>query len=45
MHEELCKQERPNRLSAEGAFLFLEAWQSGLSHRAYPSAVLACFDP
>src|SRR5258705_10015924 len=32
------KQERPAGLSAGGAFLCAEAWQSGLLHRAYPSA-------
>src|ERR1700722_18548559 len=32
------KQRRPTGLSAGGAFLCAEAWQSGLLHRAYPSA-------
>src|SRR4051794_31191073 len=32
------KHERPAGLSAGGAFLRVEAWQSGLLHRAYPSA-------
>src|SRR5260370_10182579 len=30
--------QRPAGLSAGGAFLCAEAWQSGLLHRAYPSA-------
>src|ERR1700731_2074007 len=30
--------KRPAGLSAGGAFLCAEAWQSGLLHRAYPSA-------
>src|SRR5713226_3306343 len=30
--------ERPAGPSAGGAFLCAEAWQSGLLHRAYPSA-------
>src|SRR5689334_14411411 len=37
--------ERPTGLSAGGAFLCLEAWQSGLSHRAYPSADLWASKP
>ena len=35
------KQEGPARRNADGAFLRLETWQSGLLHRA----VLACFHP
>lgn len=34
------KAERPTSRKAGGAFLCAEAWQSGLSHRAYPSADL-----
>jgi hypothetical protein len=30
--------KRPGYLSVAGAFLCAEAWQSGLLHRAYPSA-------
>src|ERR1700681_2998856 len=32
------KHQRPAGLSAGGAFLCAEAWQSGLLHRASPSA-------
>lgn len=35
----------PTRLQAGGGFLRLEAWQSGLSHRAYPSADLWASKP
>jgi hypothetical protein len=37
--------ERPNYLSVAGAFLCAEAWQSGLSHRAYPPADLWASKP
>lgn len=40
MHSEMHQQKRPTGLAAGGAFLRLEAWQSGLLHRAYPSADL-----
>jgi hypothetical protein len=36
----LHTEKGPNRLQADGAFLRSEAWQSGLLHRAYPSADL-----
>ena len=39
------KQQRPTGLSAGGAFLCAEAWQSGLLHRAYPSADLWASKP
>src|SRR4051812_31817984 len=32
------KQNSPVRIAAGGAFLRSETWQSGLLHRAYPSA-------
>ena len=38
-------QERPTGLSAGGAFLPAEAWQSGLLHRAYPSADVWASNP
>ncbi len=37
--------ERPARSDADGAFLREEAWQSGLSHRAYPSADIWASNP
>lgn len=37
--------ERPTGLSAGGAFLRAEAWQSGLLHRAYPSADVWASNP
>jgi hypothetical protein len=37
--------ERPGYLSVAGAFLCAEAWQSGLLHRAYPSADLWASKP
>lgn len=37
--------ERPTCFSAGGAFLCAEAWQSGLLHRAYPSAVVWASNP
>lgn len=45
MHIGFARDERPTRLQAGGAFLRLEAWQSGLSHRAYPSADLWASKP
>src|SRR5713101_9246460 len=36
---------RPAGLSAGGAFLCAEAWQSGLLHRAYPSADVWASNP
>src|SRR3984957_17038285 len=39
------KQRRPTGLSAGGAFLCAEAWQSGLLHRAYPSADVWASNP
>ena len=36
MHKHNTKQNRPTGLSAGGAFLCAEAWQSGLLHRATP---------
>src|SRR3954447_1473351 len=38
MVTQMHNQMRPAGLSASGAFLCVEAWQSGLLHRAYPSA-------
>lgn len=38
-------EKGPARFSPEGAFLRLEAWQSGLLHRAYPSADLWASKP
>src|ERR1700754_1985601 len=38
MVEQVHRQESPGCLLAAGAFLRAEAWQSGLLHRAYPSA-------
>lgn len=40
MVEIIPQQKRPTCIPAGGAFLRLEAWQSGLLHRAYPSAGL-----
>jgi hypothetical protein len=37
--------ESPIRLQVDGAFLRSEAWQSGLLHRAYPSADLWASKP
>jgi hypothetical protein len=37
--------ERPSYLSVAGAFLCAEAWQSGLSQRAYPSPDLWASKP
>ena len=37
--------KRPTGLSAGGAFLCAEAWQSGLLHRAYPSADVWASNP
>jgi hypothetical protein len=37
MVADMHKQRRPTGLSAGGALLCAEAWQSGLLHRAYPS--------
>lgn len=45
MRNDLVMIERPTRLQADGAFLRLEAWQSGLLHRAYPSADLWASKP
>src|SRR6185312_4856883 len=39
------KHQRPAGLSAGGAFLCAEAWQSGLSHRAYLPADLWASKP
>jgi hypothetical protein len=36
---------RPTGLSAGGALLYAEAWQSGLLHRAYPSADVRASNP
>src|SRR5215471_7546646 len=38
MHNGLTIRKRPAVLLAGGALLCTEAWQSGLLHRAYPSA-------
>jgi hypothetical protein len=38
-------KERPTGLSAGGAFLRAEAWQSGLLHRAYHSADVWASNP
>jgi hypothetical protein len=38
MIDAVHKHERPTCGFAGGAFLRSEAWQSGLLHRAYPSA-------
>ena len=45
MVRQMHQNKRPTGLSADGAFLRLEAWQSGLSHRAYPSADLWASKP
>src|ERR1700744_6524246 len=39
------KQNGPVRSNADGAFLRSETWQSGLLHRAYPSADLWASKP
>jgi hypothetical protein len=40
MKKQAQECERPASPTADGAFLHSEAWQSGLLHRAYPSADL-----
>ena len=45
MQMALPKGQRPDRLQAAGAFLRSEAWQSGLLHRAYPSADVWASNP
>ena len=39
------KGKRPTRIPAGGALLSPEAWQSGLLHRAYPSADVWASNP
>ncbi len=39
------QQKRPTRIPAGGAFLCVEAWLSGLLHRAYPSADVWASNP
>jgi hypothetical protein len=41
----LAQRERPASRQAGGAFLCSEAWQSGLLHRAYPSADVRASNP
>ena len=45
MFIQMRKHERPTCLTAGGAFLCAEAWQSGLLHRAYPSADVWASNP
>lgn len=45
MDEGIHTQERPASRKAGGAFLRSEAWQSGLLHRAYPSADVWASNP
>jgi hypothetical protein len=45
MNKHNTKQNRPTCISAGEAFLSVEAWQSGLLHRAYPSAVVRASNP
>src|ERR1700730_5125605 len=45
MRKHLPMRKRPTGLSAGGAFLCAEAWQSGLLHRAYPSADVRASNP
>ena len=45
MVTELHTRKRPTCFSAGEAFLCTEAWQSGLLHRAYPSAVVWASNP
>ena len=45
MNTRFYELKRPSRFPAAGAFLHSEAWQSGLSHRAYPSADLWASKP
>ena len=45
MQEPVHKENRPVRIAAGGAVLRLEAWQSGLLHRAYPSADVWASNP
>src|ERR1700761_4134406 len=45
MVAQMHKQMRPAGLSAGGAFLCAEAWQSGLLQRAYPSPDLWASKP
>ena len=45
MVAKMHNKKRPAGLSAGGAFLCAEAWQSGLLHRAYPSADVWASNP
>lgn len=45
MVAQMHMHERPAGLSAGEAFLCAEAWRSGLTHRAYPSADLWASKP
>ena len=45
MVSQMHKHERPAGLAPGGAFLCAEAWQSGLLHRAYPSADVWASNP
>ena len=45
MNKHTTKQSRPTCISAGEAILSVEAWQSGLLHRAYPSADVRASNP
>jgi hypothetical protein len=45
MNTKMLMLERPTCIPAGGAFLCSEAWQSGLLHRAYPSADVWASNP
>jgi hypothetical protein len=45
MMDKMHTYRRPTGLSAGEAFLCAEAWQSGLLHRAYPSADVWASNP
>ena len=45
MRDACLKPNAPLARRRDGAFLLSEAWQSGLSHRAYPSADLWASKP
>lgn len=42
---DMHNEKGPTCITAGGAFFIPEAWQSGLSHRAYPSADLWASNP
>jgi hypothetical protein len=45
MLADMHTEKRPTSFSAGRAFLCVEAWQSGLLHRAYPSADVWASNP